>query len=108
MRLSEFLADFDELDEQAGQALTTISEMVLGLGRKGRVDLQITVEKAGHQVETKIQLIEKPPAADAYGDIFFVEPEVGLSRSNPFQFTMNFDTGEIIDHPAGGGEPDGV
>lgn len=98
MHLSEFLAEFPELDAEAGATLTDLAERVMHLDRKGSITVKVGLEKKGGRVMTQIQVDDRPPKDDPEAGLFFVHPDKGLTKEDPWQTRIDQidpETGEI-------------
>lgn len=98
MLLSEFIADHPDIDAEAGRALADIANGVVTLDRKGALTLTVGMEKKGQRVLTAVTYGEKPPKPDPEAGIYFVHPEQGLCKHDPWQTSLDDldpETGEI-------------
>lgn len=98
MKLSEFLADHPDLDQDAGKALAEISAGVIALDRKASLTLKVDVEKKGGRVLTAVNFGVKPAKPDPEAGIYFVHPERGLTKTDPWQTSLDDldpETGEL-------------
>lgn len=98
-KLSEFIADHPDLDIDGGLTLAEIAERVVHLDRRGEITVKIGMEKKGGRVMTTIRVDDKPPKDDPEAGLYFVHPEKGLSKDDPYQTRLDQidpDTGEIL------------
>lgn len=98
MRISEFLADFPDLDRDIGDDLAEVSQRAIELDRKGRVAIEIQVEKKGQRVMVQVNHTTKPPKPDPEAGLYFATDK-GLSKDDPWQTSINDidpETGELI------------
>ena len=97
--LSQFIAGFADLDAEAGHTLTELAERVMHLDRKGEITVKIGLERKGGRVMTQIRVDDKPPKDDPEAGLFYVHPEKGLTKDDPYQGRLvDTDTGELITH----------
>lgn len=99
MRLSEFLAEFPDVDATAGADLAAIAGRAFALDRKGSLTVQLKVEKKGGRVMVTVGHEAKPPKDDPEAGLYFVADQ-GLSKDDPWQARIEFDpaTGEVTTH----------
>lgn len=89
MLLSEFLADFPDLDVEAGRSLADLSAAVLSLDRKGSLTVTVGLEKKNQRVMTQVNHSAKPPKLDPEAGLYFVHPEKGLTKEDPWQTSLD-------------------
>lgn len=97
MLISEFLADFPHLDRDIGADLAEVSTQARELDRKGRVSIDISVEKKGERVMVQVNHSTKPPKADPEAGLYFVH-KGALTKDDPWQTSIDDidpETGEI-------------
>ncbi len=98
MHLSEFLAEFGDLDAEAGATLTDLAERVMHLDRKGSLTVKVSLEKKGGRVMTQIHVNDSPPKDDPEAGLFFVHPDKGLTKDDPWQTRLDQidpETGDV-------------
>lgn len=95
MLLSEFLADYGDVDREAGQELANVASLAQALDRKGALALKIVVEKKGGRVMVTVGTEAKPPKPDAEAGLWHVGPD-GLTKDDPYQTRIDHRTGEIV------------
>lgn len=89
MKLSEFVAEFPLLDAAAGADLADIAAQVQHMDRKGSLTLKVSVEKKGGRVMTQLAVDNKPPKDDPEAGLFFVHPDKGLTKDDPWQTRLD-------------------
>jgi hypothetical protein len=97
MLISEFLADFPDLDRDIGQDLAQIARGAVDLDRKARLSIDIGVEKKGARVMVQVNHTTKPPKPDPEAGLYFAT-ERGLSKDDPWQTSIHDidpETGEL-------------
>lgn len=95
MLLSEFLADYGDVDREAGEELANVAALTAALDRKGSLTLKVSFEKKGARVMAVVGTDAKPPRPDAEAGLWFVGQD-GLCKDDPGQVRLNLRTGELI------------
>lgn len=99
MLISQFLADFPDLDRDIGTDLADISRRAMELDRKGKVTVEIAVERKGGRVMVQVNHTSKPPKPDPEAGLYYLDPnKAALTKDDPWQTSIDdIDpaTGEI-------------
>jgi hypothetical protein len=96
--LSEFLINYPDFDRAAGAELAELAATVAAMDRKGSMALKLEVAKVGQnnaRLIVKVATEVKPPKSDPDAGLFFPGAR-GLSKDDPQQVRVDWETGELI------------
>ena len=107
MLLSELIAAHarGDVDREAGELLSEVSEAVALLQKKGSVTVTLSLESAGGRILVGVEVTSKKPKPAPEAEMYFNTP-TGLSKQDSlFNPGAPVLRNEHYEHPAGRGLP---
>lgn len=98
MKLSEILADYAEVDHEAGAELASVADLARTTGRKGSITVKFTAEQQGTRIVLAVGHEARPPKTDAEIRLWHLGPD-GLTKDDPYQTRFDPESGELIPAP---------
>lgn len=96
---SDFLINYPLFDQAVGRELAELAADVQAADRKGSMVIKVEVEKVGRtddrRLIVKVANEVKPPKGDPDIQMFFPGAR-GLSKDDPQQVRVDWETGEVI------------